>query len=88
MGKETTAPHDRTKTQHQQTIDWTKNILMFSTSKLTKTISPTVWLKLNVDLKKKGIGNSVYFNRRAFLYNCTLTEVKKYKKYFTIHTNF
>ena len=48
-GKETTAPHDRTKTQHQRTIDWTKNILIFSTSKLTKTISPTVWLKLNVD---------------------------------------
>ena len=49
-GKETTtAPHDRTKTQHQRTIDWTKNILIFSTSKLTKTISPTVWLKLKVD---------------------------------------
>ena len=29
-GKETTAPHDRTKTQHQRTIDWTKNILIFS----------------------------------------------------------
>ena len=25
-----------------------KNILIFSTSKLTKTISPTVWLKLNI----------------------------------------
>jgi len=47
--KETTAPHDRTKTQPQRTIDWTKNILIFSTSKLTKTISPTVWQKLNVD---------------------------------------
>ena len=63
MGKETTAPHDCTKTQYQWTIDWTKNILIFSTSKLTKTISPTVWLKLNVDLKK-GIGNpmAMYFN--------------------------
>ena len=40
-GKETTAPHYRTKTQYQRTIDWTKNILIFSTSKLTKTISPT-----------------------------------------------
>ena len=30
MGKETTAPHDR-KTQQQRTIDWTKNILIFST---------------------------------------------------------
>ena len=24
------------------------------------------------------------FNRRAFLHNCTLTEVKKYKKYFNL----
>ena len=48
-GKETTAPHDRTKTHYQRTTDWTKNILIFSTSKLTKTISPTVWLKLNLD---------------------------------------
>ena len=54
-GKETTtAPHDRTKTQPQRTIDWTKNILIFSTSKLTKTISPTVWLKLKVDFFSKG----------------------------------
>ena len=52
MGKETTAPCDRTKTQYQRTTDWTKNILIFSTSELTKTISPTVWLKLNLDLKK------------------------------------
>ena len=28
MGQETTAPHNRTKTQHQRTIDWTKNILI------------------------------------------------------------
>ena len=52
-GKETTTPHNRTKTQYQWTTDWTKSILIFSTSKLTKTISPTVWLKLNLDPKKK-----------------------------------
>ena len=55
MGKETTAPHDCTKTQHQWTIDWTKNILIFSTLKLTKTISPTVWLKLIIDFKKRAL---------------------------------
>ena len=26
----------------------------------------------------------MYFNRRAFLHNCTVTEVKKYKKYFNL----
>ena len=67
-GKETTAPRDHAKTQYQRTTDWTKNILIFSTSKLTKTISPTVWLKLNLDLEKKGIGNLMYFNRRVFLH--------------------
>ena len=72
-GKETTASHDHTKTQHQQTVDWTKNILIFSTSKLTKTISPTVWLKLKVYLKKKrGIGNLMHFDRRAFLHKSIL----------------
>jgi len=25
-----------------------------------------------------------FFNRRDFLHNCTLTEVKKYKKYFNL----
>ena len=50
---ETTEPLDRTKTQCQRTTDWTKNILIFSTSELTKTISPTVRLKLNLDFKKK-----------------------------------
>ena len=53
MEKETTTPHNHTKTQFQQATDWTKNILIFSTSKLTKTISPTVWLKLNLDFKKE-----------------------------------
>ena len=34
--KETTAPHDRTKTQYQRATDWTKNILSFSASKLKR----------------------------------------------------
>ena len=35
-GNETTAPQDRTKTQHQRTIDWTKNILIFSIQNLQR----------------------------------------------------
>ena len=59
-----------------------------STSKLTKTVLATVWLKLNLDyyffLKKKGIGNPVYFKRRAFFHK-TKTRVHKSQLSFHMH---
>ena len=54
--------------------DWDKNIinLNFSTARLTKTISTTVYLNLVKHRFNKRIGNLMSFNKRTFLHTGSL----------------